>query len=124
MSPTAPILIIDDDEEDHMIITDGILHIVPDQVLYFRRNGLEALNFLEELDASKTIISLLVCDLNMPRMGGVELLRRIKADTRFQNIPIVIYSTSVNRIEKDLCMELGAYAYITKPNSFKESLEI
>jgi CheY-like chemotaxis protein len=124
MNQAAPIVIIDDDEEDHLIISDGILHIAPSQILHFRRNGIEALSFLEELDISKTPISLLVFDLNMPKMGGVELLRKVKIDERFRNIPIVIYSTSVNTIEKDICMQLGAYAYITKPNSFKESLEI
>lgn len=124
MNEIAPIVIVDDDEEDHLIISDGILHLAPDQVLHFRRNGIEALSFLAELNASNTHISLLVFDLNMPKMGGVELLREVRSNNAFNDVPIVIYSTSVNMIEKEVCMKLGAYAYITKPNSFKESLEI
>lgn len=124
MNPVAPIVIIDDDEEDHLIISDGILHLAPGQVLHFRRNGIEALSFLEELIAANTYISLLVFDLNMPKMGGVELLRKVRSNNAFNSVPIVIYSTSVNMIEKEVCMKLGAHAYITKPNSFKESLEI
>jgi len=124
MNLTAPIIIVDDDEEDHLIITDGIHTIAPTQELHFRRNGIEALSLLEELAVAEKEISLLVFDLNMPKMGGVELLKRVKADGRFNTVPIIIYSTSVNTIERDACIKLGAYAYITKPNSFKESLEI
>ncbi|MCE3282941.1 MAG: response regulator receiver protein [Chitinophagaceae bacterium] len=124
MNHSAPIIIIDDDQEDHLIISDGIASIAPAQVLYFRRNGVECLSFLEELAATNTEISLLVFDLNMPKMGGVELLRRVKADERFNRIPIIIYSTSINLIEKENCMKLGAHAYFTKPLSFSESIEI
>jgi len=124
MSNISPIVIVDDDEEDHLIISDGILHLAPTQQLHFRLNGVEALAFLEELAAESTQASLLVFDLNMPKMGGLELLRKVKADERFKKIPTVIYSTSINSIEKQHCMDLGAYAYITKPLSFQESLQI
>jgi CheY-like chemotaxis protein len=123
MINAAPIIIIDDDEEDHMIISDAINSLAPLQVLYFKRNGIEALALLEELAAENTQISLLIFDLNMPKMGGVELLGKVKADERFKDIPTIIYSTSINIVEKKNCMALGAYAYITKPLSFIESIE-
>jgi len=118
------ILIVDDDVEDHIIISDAILHLDPSRILYFKKNGIEALEFLEELHTDAMIISLLVLDLNMPKMGGVELLQRIKADARFNTIPVVIYSTSINTKDKENCIQLGAHSYITKPLSFKESIQI
>ena len=124
MSNIAPIVIIDDDEEDHLIISDGIHHLLPSQPIHFRRNGVEALALLKELGQANTVITLLVFDLNMPKMGGVELLREVKTDEKFRDVPIIIYSTSINIIEKENCMNLGAYAYITKPLSFQESIEI
>ena len=124
MKNIAPILIIDDDQEDHLVLSDAIQSLAPEQLLYFCRDGVEGLRFLGELAAAKKEISLLVFDLNMPKMGGVELLRKVKADERFKSIPIIIYSTSINIIEKENCMNLGAHAYFTKPLSFKESIAI
>ena len=64
-----------------------------------------------------------VLDLNMPKMNGTDTLKNIKSDPRFSNIPVIIYSTSINPLEKEACMLLGAHSYITKPLSFTESLD-
>jgi CheY-like chemotaxis protein len=124
MMMTTGILVVDDDVEDHMILSEGILHTNPSQLLYFATDGVEALLFLEKLHTDAKKVSLMVVDLNMPKMGGVELLRRLKCDDRFKEIPVVIYSTSLNSIEKQECLHLGALAYFTKPLSFNESVEI
>jgi CheY-like chemotaxis protein len=50
-------------------------------------------------------------------------LRKLKGDERFKNIPVIIYSTSINPLEMEKCMQLGAHSYITKPISIKESLD-
>lgn len=124
MIDASGILVVDDDLEDHMILSEGILHANPSQLMYFTTNGLEALDFLETLYANAKEVALMVLDLNMPKMGGVELLSRIKADDRFKQIPVVIYSTSLNPLEKQHCLALGAQAYFTKPLSFNDSIEI
>lgn len=59
----------------------------------------------------------------MPKLNGTETLRRIKNDTRFKDIPVIIYSTSINPLEKEKCLLLGAHSYVTKPVSFKESMD-
>jgi CheY-like chemotaxis protein len=67
--------------------------------------------------------SLIILDLNMPRLNGTETLRQLKNDDRFNNIPVIIFSTSINPLEKEKCMLLGAHSYITKPVSLKESMD-
>ena len=85
-------------------------------------NGEAALAILGKTAAANKTPCLIVLDLNMPRMNGTETLKTLKADSRFQEIAVVIYSTSINPIEKELCKNLGAHSYITKPTTYKESL--
>jgi CheY-like chemotaxis protein len=58
----------------------------------------------------------------MPKLNVTETLRRIKKHAGYHGISVVIYSTSINPLEKAKCIELGAMDYITKPVSFKESI--
>ena len=64
---------------------------------------------------------IVVLDLNMPRLNGTETLRLIRANDHLKDISVIIYSTSINPLEKEKCMRLGANDYITKPLSYKES---
>jgi CheY-like chemotaxis protein len=59
----------------------------------------------------------------MPKMSGTQILKALKEDSRFKHIPVIIYSTSINPLEKERCLALGAHAYIIKPVSFRESIE-
>jgi CheY-like chemotaxis protein len=51
-------------------------------------------------------------------------MEKIKANKRFSHVPVIIYSTSINVIEREHCLQLGAYAYVTKPLSFTEGIDI
>ena len=66
---------------------------------------------------------LLLLDLNMPRMNGRQTLMHLKNDARYSDIAVIIYSTSINPVEKEICMAQGAQAYIAKPVSYTESIE-
>ena len=79
---------------------------------------------LDQLFQQETELCLIVLDLNMPILNGTQTLRKIKEDDRFREIPVVIYSTSVNSIEKEECFKLGALDYLVKPSSFSDSVEI
>jgi CheY-like chemotaxis protein len=56
-------------------------------------------------------------------MDGKSCLKNIRKDERFKTIPVVIYTTSSNKKDIDLCMQLGAAEYIQKPNSMKEAID-
>lgn len=112
---------IDDDMEDFLIISEGLPSMETGEVLKYASGGLDALRQLQDqFDHDHSTPELIVLDLNMPLMDGTETLRAIRNDIRFKDIPVVIYSTSVNpHIEKG-CRELGVVACITKPGTLDE----
>ncbi|WP_205512048.1 response regulator [Longitalea arenae] len=119
----AKILLADDDADDRAILQDAMMELKADQKLCFAHNGEEALRILGSDFNAEYRPALIILDLNMPKLNGTETLRRIKSDERFNNIPVIIYSTSLNPLEKEKCMLLGAHSYITKPVTFKESMD-
>lgn len=116
------ILIVDDDEEDQCIIQEALELLNTDNIVNYVFNGEQALSLLDQGFTSGIRPRLIVLDLNMPRMNGTETLGKLKADQRYRDIPVIIYSTSINPFEKKKCIELGAQAYITKPISVEESI--
>lgn len=124
MIPASGILFVDDDSEDQAIMADAMQTVNNTMPLYFVGSGIEALEKLESMQQEGHLPCLIVVDLNMPKMSGGEMLALVKKDDRFQHIPVVIYSTSVNKAEKEVCLQRGAHAYLTKPLSYQESLGV
>ena len=119
---TQKILVIDDDDEDRMLMQDMFSEIGVPEIAHFEENGEKALSYLEHLekDALPTVI---ILDLNMPKLNGTQVLKILKNDHRFKNITVIIYSTSENAIEKEETVILGAHSYIIKPISYEECLD-
>lgn len=117
------ILVADDDPDDRAIIQEAMDSLDAGKVLCFAENGEQALSILHTAWHPRHRPSLIILDLNMPRLNGTETLRQLKKDDRFNNIPVIIFSTSINPLEKEKCMTLGAHSYITKPVSLKESMD-
>ena len=117
------ILLADDDPEDKEIIRDAMEMINAGNTINFEDDGEHALQLLSGEYDLGNIPCLIVLDLNMPKMNGTETLRRLKLDDRFREVPVIIFSTSINSIEMEKCMQLGAHSYITKPITFNECLE-
>lgn len=117
------ILLVDDDEEDQFIFYDAMDHVDNAEPVHAEICGIDALDYLSSLSHER-LPCVVLADLNMPKMNGTELLKRLKADERFSNIPVVIYTTSVNEMERQACLALGAYDYITKPLGYRQSIEV
>jgi DNA-binding response OmpR family regulator len=84
-------------------------------------NGKEAFEYLTGEGNERPCIILL--DLNMPKMNGVELLKIIKADDVLKKIPVVVLTTSRDTEDKFETFELGAAGYIVKPADYKKFVE-
>jgi CheY-like chemotaxis protein len=121
---TCKILMADDDPDDRWIIQDALETLKSGELISFAVDGEKVLIMLEDQYKINSVPDLIVLDLNMPLINGTQTLERVKKDQRFRHIPVIIYSTSINPIERKKCIDLGAEDYITKPLSFDESIQI
>jgi CheY-like chemotaxis protein len=115
------VLLIDDDTDDAEVFADVLKEIPRDFDFYHFSDGREALTRLQQTGSSHPDIIFL--DINMPIVDGWECLRKIKELANLANIPIIMYSTA-NLVGKDLQPgDVGATAFLTKPDSFGELRE-
>ena len=114
------ILMADDDEDDRMLTREALKESKVLNNLYCVEDGVELMKFLnrEGQYANHPRPSLILLDLNMPRMDGREALAKIKSQPELRGIPVVILTTS--RADEDVVRgyDLGAASYITKPVTF------
>ena len=114
------ILIADDDPDDRYLISRAFKDILLPEKLQFVENGNQLVNYLENNLNDDELPGLIVLDLNMPVMDGIETLKHLKSQPRYKDIPVVIFSTSRNPSEAILVRELGAADFIIKPTSYTE----
>lgn len=121
-----PIWIADDDPDDRMIIKEAFEENHCNNPISFFEDGEKVLNQLrEEVNHDEIDFpSLLILDLNMPKVNGLELLTLLKKNDRTKHIPVIILTTSKSKSDKQKIIEIGAEDYITKPYSFELMLEI
>jgi len=124
MNQEIRILIADDDAEDRFIISDAFREIGLQEQISFAADGTEVISYLNDAVRQGIPPALIVLDLNMPKLNGTDTLRMLKADDHLQDLPVVIFSTSVNELEKEECLRIGALEYLTKPVSYKDSITI
>jgi CheY-like chemotaxis protein len=121
------ILIAEDDNGHAELIQEGLKEAGVCNTMIRFENGEEAWNFISGAgtgnvrDPSKAYLLLL--DINMPRMDGIEVLRRIKADQNLKQIPIIMLTTTDDPREVETCYRLGCSIYITKPVQFEKFAE-
>lgn len=118
--------IADDDPDDRMIIKDAFEENNFANFLSFFEDGEKVIARFEKesQEIGFRYPSLLILDLNMPKVNGLELLIHLKNNKKTKKIPIVILSTSKSSQDKEKMMKLGADDFITKPFSFDSMIEI
>jgi len=121
MKDCLQILVADDDFEDRTIMSECFKDLGHSNAIKFVEDGSELLTYLD--NKTDEIVTLIVLDLNMPRLNGTETLRMLKSIPGYSNIPVIIFSTSVNEIERKNCMALGAREYVTKAGKWDEYLD-
>ncbi|MEE9364187.1 MAG: response regulator [Cellulophaga sp.] len=117
------ILFIEDDTIETMKLHRTVSKLEIKHEITGVTNGEEALDFLKSDESLPDIILL---DLNMPRISGIEFLEIIKQDPTLQYIPIIILTTSENRIDLLKCYSKGIAGYLIKPlnlEDYKEKLK-
>ena len=118
MKKSRVIMIIDDDEDDVELFCDALKEIDHDIQCVSASNGEEALSRLSTGEGP--LPDYIFLDLNMPRLNGKQCLKRLKVNSKFQNIPVVIYSTSKSKEDMEETRQLGAVHFLTKPNRIND----
>lgn len=120
---THIILIAEDDPDDQELIAFAFSKVDPSLQLYIVNDGKEALEYLRQT-SEKGMPCVILLDYNMPQFNGAQVIQQLSADSRFQNVPKVILSTSSNPLYINDCLQKGAHAYRVKPDDFEELLII
>jgi CheY-like chemotaxis protein len=122
MKSKRPILLLEDDRVDVMTIQRALKDLKVTNALHVVANGEEGLAFLKIRPTEQPCVILL--DLNMPRMNGIEFLKFAKQDDRIKMIPVVVLTTSKEEKDKISSFQFGVAGYMIKPVDYKQFLEV
>ncbi len=117
-----PILLVEDDKVDTMTVIRALKEIHVTNPLVHLENGEEAVNYLREPASEKPCIILL--DLNMPIMNGIEFLQVVKNDDQLKRIPVVVLTTSEEQQDKVNSFNMGVAGYMAKPVDYRQFVEV
>jgi len=125
--PGMTILMAEDDDGHATLVRERFENIGVRNPLIRFKDGLEAWNFLS--GAAKPGIEngkgyLLLLDIRMPGLDGIEILRRVKSDPRLMSIPVIMLTTTDDPREIGVCYELGCNNYLIKPVEFDKFAEV
>ncbi len=121
MRSLKPILLLEDDTVDAMTVKRALNDLNVSNALVRVTNGEQALEYLQNSDNAEPCVILL--DLNMPKMNGIEFLKIVKADDRLKCIPVVVLTTSKADQDRFECFDSSAAGYIVKPVDYKGFVE-
>jgi CheY-like chemotaxis protein len=121
------ILLVEDDEVDVMNVQRALKKNDADSTLYRAANGIEALAMLRTnsqiaTDDNRRLLILL--DLNMPKMGGLEFLKELRADPALGKLPVVILTTSMQESDLATAYQYNVAGYLIKPITFSNFVEM
>ncbi len=122
MRSRKPILLVEDDQIDVMTVKRAFKENNITNKIDIVGNGEEALEHLRNPEKKKPCVILL--DLNMPRMNGVEFLKVAKLDETIRRIPVVVLTTSKEEQDKVDSFNLGVAGYMLKPVDFHKFVEV
>jgi CheY-like chemotaxis protein len=122
MKNRKEILLVEDDKVDAMSVKRALKDLHVTNPLNIVGNGEEALTFLRNPENDNPGIILL--DLNMPKMNGIEFLEIVKQDKSLKRIPVVVLTTSEEDQDKVNSFNLGVAGYMLKPVDYQQFVEV
>ena len=117
------ILLVEDNPNDELLTLRALKKNKIKNEVFVARDGTEALEYLFGTANTRALPQVVLLDLKLPKVDGLEVLQRIRADGRTKRLPVVILTSSNE--EKDLiaCYDRGANSYIRKPVDFNQFTE-
>lgn len=121
MRSSKPILLVDDDSVDAMTVKRALKELRLTNPLVRKIDGEEALEYLR--GEGNDLPCLILLDLNMPKMNGIEFLRVVKTDRSLKKIPVVVLTASEQESDKIDSFALSVAGYMAKPTDYKKFVE-
>ena len=118
------IVLVEDDEVDVMTVKRAFAKNNISNPLYVAHNGIEALDMLRKADPIPAQRRLILLDVNMPKMNGIELLRELRADPALQQACVVMMTTSNEERDRIEAFKLNVAGYLLKPVTFQQFAEV
>jgi hypothetical protein len=119
-----PILLIEDNPMDEDLTRRAFARRKVINPIEVARDGEQALGYLDRWQAGSPLPVVILLDINLPKVNGLEILRQFKAAPNVQKVPIIILTTSAEDRDIKIAYELGANSYIVKPVDFEKFLEV
>jgi CheY-like chemotaxis protein len=118
----AVILLVEDDRVDIMTVQRAMKKIDVSNPLCVARTGVEALGMLrgDGFPRIEPTPSLILLDLNLPKMGGIEFLRELRADPQLEDLQVIVLTSSNEPSDRAAAFEYEVDDYIVKPHTFDE----
>jgi two-component system response regulator len=122
------IILVEDSLDDAMLTKRAFKSFHLRNKIIHLKNGQEALDYLfNDKPFEGTVFSskpkLILLDLNMPKVNGIEVLKRLKSNEKTRTIPVVILTSSAEDPDIKTCYDLGANSYIVKPVEFESFIK-
>ena len=121
---SGPIMLIEDDEDDVTLTLRALRQNQVANEVVVATDGAQALDLLCPPDGRERLVPVLILlDINLPRIGGLDVLRAVRADPDTRTLPVVMLTTSGEERDIDASYRLGANSYVRKPVSFGDFIE-
>lgn len=117
MKVQKKILLLEDDAVDILTIVRAMKSVSFDNQMDIVSDGQNGLDFLKK---AKELPGLIILDINMPKMNGLEFLHHLKQNNQWKQIPVVVLTTSREQQDKIEAYNLGISGYLIKPFGFQE----
>lgn len=115
---TPDIFYVEDDQDFAFIMQHAVKEVKDNLTVTIAEDGNEALLALQQLARDKHRPKLILLDLNLPGISGLDVLKRIKEIPYFKYVPVILFSTSDDENDAKNSLEIGANAFLTKPNGY------
>lgn len=119
MANKKTLLYIDDDADDLLIFSESIESLYPGVTVLKAQNAEEGIELLSKMEEKlEPFPQLIILDMNIPKMDGRQTLETIRNRKNWENIPVVIFTTTTNNADIEFCKRYGADC-VTKPMDYK-----
>jgi CheY-like chemotaxis protein len=122
--PDRPILLVEDNPMDVDLTLRAFKRRRVTNPIQVARDGEEALTWLPRWEAGEPWPAVILLDLKLPRVDGLEVLRQIKQHPTLRAIPVVVLTTSAEGSDVQTAYQLGANSYIVKPVEFEKFMDV